>query len=358
MAGTQITTSVTIINSLLGFQAISLTYMTTSASTAIAAGSKIEVAGGFFSWGSDETPNASSWTAITTATTAYIQVTPSGTAGSQILTASWTSTAPVWSESKQGWYASAGSNIRVIGGAYKTSATQYDNKFILERRIGKFPKGKVEILTATTGTFTVPSDVYELDVTMVGGGGGGGGVSVGYLTDYTAIETGGGGGGGCAVLAKIATCPGESIAYTIPAAAAGGVGDSDGATGGTVIFGSLQAPGGSGGGRGDIGSGVTNNGGAGGTGGTTGLYGISISGGEGAGGNFNGWVPRLISIASGGRGGSSILGSGGAKESYGEGAPGIIYGTGGQGASELARNPGTYTSNGGNGARGAIVLKY
>lgn len=131
MAGSQVSTSVTIIQSLLGWQAISLTNMSTSAATAIAAGSKVEIASAFFTFGSNETPNASSWTAITTGLTAYITLTPSGTAGSQVVAAAWTDTAPVWSDSKQGWYTTAASSIRVIGGCYKIGATGYAHKFIL-----------------------------------------------------------------------------------------------------------------------------------------------------------------------------------------------------------------------------------
>jgi len=128
MAGSQISTGVTIINSLKGFQAISLTNYATSAATAIATGSVVEVAGAFFSWAGDETPTG--WAGISTTQTAYIALTPSGTAGSQIVSASYTATAPTWRDDNQGWYTSAGSSIRVVGGTYKTSATQYDNKFI------------------------------------------------------------------------------------------------------------------------------------------------------------------------------------------------------------------------------------
>ena len=120
--GTQVSTSVTILNSLLGYQGISLTNYTASAVSSISEGSKLEVAGAFFTWAADELPNASSWTAIASTTSAYLQCTPSGSAGTQILSASWTTTAPTFSVTKQGWYASAASNVRVIASAYKTAA--------------------------------------------------------------------------------------------------------------------------------------------------------------------------------------------------------------------------------------------
>jgi len=142
--GAQIVTSVTIINSLLGYNGVSLTDYSTSALTTIAAGSKLEIGGAFFHWATAETPVASSWTAIATASTAYLKCTPSGSAGTQISTARWTADVPVWSTSKQGWYASAASVARVVASAYKTSATQQDKKRLL---LGKQAFGIDERLT-------------------------------------------------------------------------------------------------------------------------------------------------------------------------------------------------------------------
>jgi hypothetical protein len=129
MAINQISTSVSILNTgLSGFLGVSLTNYETSTLSAIAAGSCFEIGGAFFLCQSETAINTSSWTAITTATTAYLALTPSGTAGSQLVTPSWTATPPVWSESKQGWYASAASIVRVIGSAYKISNTQQETK--------------------------------------------------------------------------------------------------------------------------------------------------------------------------------------------------------------------------------------
>jgi hypothetical protein len=155
MGATQIVTSVTIIQSFIGQQAVSLTNYAASALSAIAAGSKLEVAGSFFTWGTSETPNASSFTAIATASTAYLQCTPSGTAGSMLLTSSWTSTAPVWREDKQGWYASAGSSVRVIGSVQKDSPTSQSRKHL-------FRQESVSILSYGDGGTDV---VGNLDVT-------------------------------------------------------------------------------------------------------------------------------------------------------------------------------------------------
>ncbi len=132
MAFSQISTSVSIISSgLKGYQAISLTQFVTSAQSLIASGSAIEIANAFFLANGNITPNASSWTAVTTANTAYIALTPSGSAGSQVLAAVYTDTAPTWVLSKAGWYASAASLTRYAAGVTKTSATQYDGAFIL-----------------------------------------------------------------------------------------------------------------------------------------------------------------------------------------------------------------------------------
>jgi hypothetical protein len=129
MAGSQIATSVTIINSLFGFQAISLTEFGTSAESSIAAGSKVEIGGAFFTFATDE--GVTGFSAITTGATCYIAMTPSGTAGSQIVTATWTETEPVWDDAKQGWYQSAGSITRYVAASKKVSAATCYADYIL-----------------------------------------------------------------------------------------------------------------------------------------------------------------------------------------------------------------------------------
>ena len=125
MAFSQIATSVTIINSgLIGYFGLSLTEYSSTSLSAIAAGSAIEIAGAYFKADADVAINASSWSAITSANTAYLHLTPSGTAGSQILSAAWDTSAGVWDSSIQGFYASAASSTRVVASAYKVSSTQ------------------------------------------------------------------------------------------------------------------------------------------------------------------------------------------------------------------------------------------
>ena len=159
MAGSQISTSVTIINSLLGFQAVSLTNLSSSAATVITAGSKVEIAGGFFTFSTPETPDGASWTSIATGSAAYLRLTPTGIAGAQTVTADWSTTAPVWDDAKQGWYYS-GSSIRYIGGAYKGGATSYLNKYLNSEATGS----KVEIGALTLHSFYFTSANDENDV--------------------------------------------------------------------------------------------------------------------------------------------------------------------------------------------------
>ena len=160
MAGSQIATSVTIINSLLGFQAVSLTNLSSSAATVITAGSKVEIAGGFFTFSTPETPDGASWTSIATGSAAYLRLTPTGIAGAQTVTADWSTTAPVWDDAKQGRYLSSGSSIRYIGGAYKGGATSYLNKYLNSEATGS----KVEIGVLTLHSFHFTSANDENDV--------------------------------------------------------------------------------------------------------------------------------------------------------------------------------------------------
>ena len=171
MAITQIPTSVTIISSgLKGYLAVSLTNWATSGLSAIAAGSALEIGNAFFITGAETAINATSWSNITTATTAYIELTPAGSAGAQTATAAWNSTAPTWSESKQGWYHSSGSVIRTIASAYKVSPTSQTKKLLYRRRetaIREYGNGTVESydsgLGAWVATKIIPIGDWDMD---------------------------------------------------------------------------------------------------------------------------------------------------------------------------------------------------
>jgi len=102
---------------------------------------------------------------------------------------------------------------------------------------------------ASSGTFTIPTGVTAIKVTVCGGGGGGGAVSVGNGTG------GGGGGGGAGVQYFTSLTPGATLAVTVGGGGAGGTGGGNpGSTGGTSQIASgnqsittLSATGGNGG---------------------------------------------------------------------------------------------------------------
>jgi hypothetical protein len=202
--------------------------------------------------------------------------------------------------------------------------------------------GKKEEITAS-GTWTVPSKIYEVTAVVVGGGAGG------------VSGTGEGGGGGEIFIAKnFPVTPAESISITI---GAGGAALSDG---GYSLFGRLCANGGAAATPALGGQGYSRSAG----GGATGHSGIlsdgeqlsnkfiSISGGGGANGgagNPGGDSP----FASGGtndgnyNGGGGSWGAGGNGNSAGTGQAGQGYGGGG-GAGVT----------GGAGADGIVILYY
>ena len=93
--------------------------------------------------------------------------------------------------------------------------------------------GSQEFAAGSSGSFTVPSGVYSITVSVIGGGGGGhgghnwgsgGGGSSGYYQNYTYAVT-----------------PGQAISYSVGAA---GAANSNGAQGGNSVFGTLTVSGG------------------------------------------------------------------------------------------------------------------
>lgn len=334
MAFSQIATSVTILNSgLIGYCGVSLTNFATSGLSAIAAGSSVEIAGAFFKADADVTINASSWTAITTATTAYLHLTPSGTAGSQIISAEWSATEPVWNTSKQGWYASAGSLVRVVAGAYKDGPTSQSAKIFLGLNQNQFNSYRMHgfktvISTVGSSTFTVPNNVYRLSVNIVGGGGGGAGGTT------SPSVYGGGGGGGTYITKADATVfsvfPGQVISYTVGTGGAAGGYGVGGSSGSVSIF-----------------NGITASGGGGGFSALTGGSAPSVFGGvSGCNGELGSGLP-------GGRGGGGGCGNGATFISTA--TPGLFGGGGGGG---LAATSGSAYVAGASGGNGIIIVEY
>lgn len=170
----------------------------------------------------------------------------------------------------------------------------------------------------SSGTFTVPDDVYSIKVTVVGGGGG----SSGGWSAPDQFWGGGGGGGAASAISYIATTPGTVYSVVI---GAGGIGQPQGVTGspgGTTTFGSTLAT--ASGGMG--GTGPSFQGGEGGAGGSSGND-VLFVGGPGGGGSYT----QVASLGIYGMGGVASMYSG----AYGRG--GAYGGTG------LLASPGSGT---------------
>jgi hypothetical protein len=131
-------------------------------------------------------------------------------------------------------------------------------------------------------TYTVPTGVTYLNVTLYGGGGGGGGGA--NVTE----GQGQNGIGGSIISSTLSVTPGASITYAIGAGGAGGVG-ADGDVGGTTTFtGATSAGGGTGGRYASTSSGRTSQQAAGLTNAGTGAKtGTSTSGGGGGSGKID-----------------------------------------------------------------------
>jgi hypothetical protein len=174
-------------------------------------------------------------------------------------------------------------------------------------------------LFTSNGTFTIPTSVTAVKVTIGGGGGGGGGGVAGADTGGS-----GGGGGGFSIGYLTGLTPGNTISVTV--GAAGTATTFTGGTGGTSTFSTLTATGGTGG---------TNFG----SGGAVGV------GGSGTGGTFN------YSGANGGAASSSGPGgTGGTNNSLG--IPVFTWGVGGAPNTSGSGFAGTGFSVGGGGGNG------
>ena len=198
------------------------------------------------------------------------------------------------------------------------------------------------------GTFTIPTGVTLLKITVVGGGGGGG--SYGYGTSYICA---GGGGGGCAIRYLTGLTPGNTLAVTVGAAGTAGANSNGGSGGSSTVASGTQTvttTTGSGGGGGSGSYTSANTPGAGGTG-TNGS--INISGGPGGQG-ANVAIPTpcyAIYFGYGGGGGGSALGSGAPISAYNN--AGINGGGVGGGGG------GSFTNiYGGAGTAGAVIIEW
>jgi len=182
------------------------------------------------------------------------------------------------------------------------------------------------VLLTSSGTWTVPTGVFAIKVTIMGGGAGGGGCS-------GDCGGGGGGAGGCAI-SYFAVVPGTQYPYTV----GGGGGSNSG--GGTTTFNGMVANGGS------ISSGGSASGGQ-----------INLGGMSGQGTNFPGVM------YAGAPGGNAWFGwgIGGALDGVITGAD-LVWGldaegfaSGGSGGASVS---GDSTVTGGSGTQGFVLIEY
>lgn len=199
-----------------------------------------------------------------------------------------------------------------------------------------------QLLTSSSGNFTVPAGVTRLRGTMTGAGGGGGGVSAAAATGSAAY---------CGTIVEfvMVVTPGQVIAYTNGTGGAQGANTgTNGGTGGDTTFGTFIAKGG-----------------AGGVGSTSGNAAVPSSALGIAQINGSVVVPTatafMLSLPAINAGAVGAAGVGGASRgSWGVSIPGTNgsatdatgYGTGGSGAGSTVSTAGT----GGLGAPGAIFL--
>lgn len=202
--------------------------------------------------------------------------------------------------------------------------------------VGGLPGLRSQAFTSN-GTFTIPSGVTAIKMTIVGGGGAGG-------SGTTVAGThGGGGGGGAAIKFLTGLTPGNTLTVTVGAAA----GTSSVASG-TQSITTVSATGGANaannntasvsvGGNGGVGSNGDLN-----IGGTAGGWGIAVT------------VSCAFQSMVSGTGGSSILGGGGlAVKDDAVGNAGRNYGGGGSGAASISN-----LRNGGAGAAGVVLIEW
>lgn len=212
-----------------------------------------------------------------------------------------------------------------------------------------FIGGRGQVFTSS-GTFTVPTGVTAVKVTVIGGGGNGGAPTGG------SSQGGGGGGAGRAIKYITGLTPGNAITVTV------------GAAGGTSSFGAFcSATGGAAGAS----PATTNSNGAGGAAGAgsggdinlTGAAGAPAKGEGGAGGGTNGRPTESFTASGcvfiGGLGGAGMFGFGAnarptpsvSLEGPGNAATG--HGNGGGGARKQ-----NITQTGGAGSPGIVIVEY
>lgn len=135
-----------------GFLGLSLTNYDNDSEPQIAAGSTVELSGAVFAFASAE--SITGWGGIGTSTDVYIKLVVAGAA----ITAEFTTAAPTWSTSKQGWYGTAGSALhRYVAKLYKDGSGNYT----LKRMLPNDPNANLE--RRGDGTMNAADEFYFAD---------------------------------------------------------------------------------------------------------------------------------------------------------------------------------------------------
>lgn len=196
--------------------------------------------------------------------------------------------------------------------------------------------GRGQVFTSN-GTFTIPTGVTAVKVTVVGGGGGGGGAAN--------AQGSGGGGGGTAISFLTGLTPGNTLAVTVGSGGGGGSSSNgNGATGGTSSVASGTQT-------------ISTISATGGTGATGGYPGAGGFGGAGSGGsmNFEGGGPQGGSTTTG----ASMLSSlKTISTANGQTVSGPSYGGGGFGARAGISGCNWIPYAGGAGASGVVIFEW
>ena len=120
-----------------GFMQISLTNFASTAASLVGTGSVFELAGSIYSCSGAEAIGLATGTASAAVAVYYVAI-PS--AGGTTCTFTMDSVAPTRVDAKQGYYASAASTSRYLGGAYIGTAATYYDKWLYQDRYSEKPR--------------------------------------------------------------------------------------------------------------------------------------------------------------------------------------------------------------------------
>lgn len=211
--------------------------------------------------------------------------------------------------------------------------------------IGQYVGGKSQIFTSS-GTFTIPSGISDVKVTVIGGGGNGG-QGKGTSAGSGAQGYGGSGGAGAVAIGFLSgMTAGNTLSVTV-----GAIAGTSSVASGTQTITTIQCVGGTSGGNGTATASCVPAFGTAGAGGAATGATINIKGQNALRGltASNGGYP-------GGIGGSTIYGTGGQSPSgpANNGVAGLGYGAGGSGGCALWNT----TNAGGAGTAGIVIFEW